>query len=109
MIAAAQEADKQRLEQSKHELDGAKLGVDIAQKKAEMQHDTRKHIDTHMVDMHNQAQDRAHEARQHQTDQTNDLRKHASSLHTEIHQHETGLEHEKEMQEADLESKEKTG
>jgi len=105
---AAADADKQRLEESKHEMEGYKVGADIAQKKAEMMHDTHKHVDDHMVDLHKQRNDQMvemaqkhREERQKNLDLKADLHKHARDTETELHKHNTQLDADQAQMEAE--------
>jgi hypothetical protein len=118
MLTAAQQADQQKLEESKHEMEGVKLGLETAHKKAEMQHDTKKHIDDHRVDMRKHALDNAADLHKHSVDNATDLRKHNADLRTDMHtqqadhNHEQDLEnqkmeHEKSESEKDRQSQEK--
>lgn len=107
-MEAADKKDRMDLDHSKHELDGAKLGAQIADQKhshiltaatAADQHtlDTSKHqLDGAQlgVDIAKHKAELAADAHQHGSDQHADLRKHASSTNAELHKHETQLDHD---------------
>jgi hypothetical protein len=101
-VTAAQAEDQHKLAQGQQQLEGAKLGADIAKTKLDHRVDLHKHaVDTaadihkHAIDtasdMHSHAVDTAVDLHKQQSEQQADLRKHASKLHTDIHMHDGGL------------------
>jgi len=108
MLDAGEKKDRLDLDHSKHELDGARLGADIARDKHSHILEAATAADQHHLDMSQHElegarlgveigkhkADLAAELHQHGSDQHADLRKHASSTNADLHKHETQLDHD---------------
>jgi|SRR6267154_2833428 len=107
---AQQQAEQTRRQTaSQQQLEGAKLGADIAKTHKEHQIDLHKHAIDTVADLHKNQLEHQREHFHQGQDRNVDLRKHAASLNTELHKHETQqdldlhkhetlLEHQKEME-----------